>query len=276
MSAVIISHEYCEMASCATQHKQKESLQHGELLGPGSSGSRDSLIPLSKACWATPRAHAVRARLRRRSTLQGKDCIGNRWVLAIPRLLLLELLVNNVLLTMDSGAAAMVLTLPDDADLLFGVALVLARREVGSSTNRSRVVGVGRVVATAFPPRPVQVRQMDVHLLVLRGCNRLLLLDVTVRRREDAEGNGDSCFKIQLDCLCGCAQSGLFLDLLLRPDDRREAVKGSVRERKKKRFPLASSWGKEVERKERKRRTLPIRWDSFCLFWTLTFRSRRG
>lgn len=210
-----------------TQHKRKKKKTPAtaKLLGPGLSGSRYLHISFSTLfCWATPRAHAVeREELGRSgsgsgSALQGKDCIGNRWVLAIPRLLLLELLVNDVLLTMVSGAAAVVLALPDDADLLFGVALLLARREAGGSSSSSNGV-VGRVVATTFPPRPVQVRrQMDIHLLVLlRGCNRLLLLDVTVRRREDAEGDGDSCFKIQLDCLCGGAQSGLFLDLLLRP-----------------------------------------------------------
>lgn len=128
--------------------------------------------------------------------LEGKDCKGNRWVLAIPRLLLLELLVE-VLLTTDAGlAVTTVLALPDDADLLFGVALVPARGEVCRG-------GVGRVVTT-FPPRPV-VRELDLDLLV-GGLDRLLLLDVTVRRREDAEGDGDSCFKIQLDCPVCCTE----------------------------------------------------------------------
>lgn len=123
--------------------------------------------------------------------------------------------MNNVLLTMDSGAlavAVVVLALPDDADLLFGVALVLA----GSSSGVRRVV---TLTTTFLTPRPVQMRQMDVHLLVRRGggCNRLLLLRagaVTVRRREDAEGDGDSCFKIQLDCLCR-TECDLFLEPLL-------------------------------------------------------------
>lgn len=103
--------------------------------------------------------------------------------------------MDDELLTMDSGAADTVaLALPDDADLLFGVAVVAARGQGASSSG-----GVGRVVTT-FPSRPVEVRQLDGHLLVRSGCDRLLLLDVTVRRREDAEGDGDSCFKIQLDC----------------------------------------------------------------------------
>lgn len=132
-----------------------------------------------------------------RSSSKQKDCIGNRWVLAIPRLLLLELLVDDELLAMDPRAAAAMLALPDDADLLFGVASVPARGQVGRRSS-SRVRRV--VVATFRASRPVQVRQLDVHLLVGVGDRLLLRVDLTVRRREDAEGDGDSCFKIQLDC----------------------------------------------------------------------------
>lgn len=169
--------------------------------------------------------------------LEEKDCKGNRWVLAIPRLLLLELLVE-VLLTTDPGlAVTTVVALPDDADLLFGVALVPARGEVG----RSRV---GRV-DTTFPPRPV-VRKLDLDLLV-GGLDRLLLLDVTVRRREDAEGDGDSCFKIQLDCP---VRTELSSPLALFSDD--DSGCQGLRKGKEEKIPLASSWGKEVEREERK------------------------
>lgn len=169
--------------------------------------------------------------------LEEKDCKGNRWVLAIPRLLLLELLVE-VLLTTDPGLAiTTVLALPYDANLLFRVALVPARGKVG----RSRV---GRVVTT-FPPRPM-MRELDLHLLV-GGLDRLLLLDVTVRRREDAEGDGDSCFKIQLDCPV-CTE--LSSPLALFSDDDRMLSKSAKRKRRKDSSGFFR--GKEVEREERK------------------------
>lgn len=169
--------------------------------------------------------------------LEEKDCKGNRWVLAIPRLLLLELLVE-VLLTTDPGLAiTTVLALPYDANLLFRVALVPARGEVG----RSRV---GRVVTT-FPPRPM-VGELDLHLLV-GGLDRLLLLDVTVRRREDAEGDGDSCFKIQLDCPV-CTE--LSSPLALFSDDDRLLSRSAKRKRRKDSSGFFR--GKEVEREERK------------------------
>lgn len=128
----------------------------------------------------------------------------NRWVLGIPVLLLLELFAE-VLLTTDTWAWAVAVTvvfpLPEDADLLLlGVAMLLARGEVG---------GVGRVLRlrlsvrlTTLPPGPVVMGKVELDLLV--GCGgggRALLLGVTVGGGEDAEGDGDSRFKIQVDCL---------------------------------------------------------------------------
>lgn len=189
--------------------------------------------------------------------LEGKDRIGNRWVSAIPRLLLLELLVE-VLVTTDGGVATVtVVPLPGEADLLLGVALLPARGQVGRS-------GVGRVVAT-FPPRPV-VRQLDVDLLV-GGCDRLLLLDVAVRRREDAEGDGDSCFKIQLDCpvrtelSCPlpCSQTMTVLCCHGLGKGRRKESSGFFRG--------------ERSRKKREKREGPYQLDGTPSVWTLTVRS---
>lgn len=119
------------------------------------------------------------------------------WALVVvPGLLLLELFAV-VLLTTDTGTAATIL-FTGDADLLLGVAmllrLLLAVRKVGSGR-------VGRVL-TAFPPALV-VGELELQLLVGLGGggDRVLPLLVSVGRGEDAEGDGDSCFKIQVDCL---------------------------------------------------------------------------
>lgn len=174
-----------------------------------------------------------------------KDCATEAdgyW--AIPRLLLLELFAV-VLLTVDTRAlaVAVVLSLPDDANLLLGVAVLPARGEVGG-------LG-GRVLRLAtFPPRPVEMGKVDLDLLVC-GCDRVLLLGLTIGGGEDAEGDGDSRFKIQVDCLLW-ARRVVFSSTF--GQGRREDSSG---------FFL----GKEVERKrERKRRTLPIGWNGLLLF----------
>lgn len=120
----------------------------------------------------------------------------NRWVLGIPGLLLLELFAV-VLFTVDTGTAVMVLFTGDE-DLFLAVAVLLpAGRKVG------RGGGVRRDLTT-FPPGLV-VGEVEVELLVgsgaCAGLARLLLVVVAVRRGEDAEGDGDSRFKIQVDCL---------------------------------------------------------------------------
>lgn len=165
------------------------------------------------------------------------------------RLLLLELFAV-VLLTADTGTAATIL-FTGDADLLLGVAmllrLLLAVRKVGSGR-------VGRVL-TAFPPALV-VGELELQLLVGLGGggDRVLPLLVSVGRGEDAEGDGDSCFKIQVDCLVW-ARRVVSLSTLSRPE--------TVSRRRKERFSLASSWGEKSEGGEIKRRTLPIDTDSF-------------
>lgn len=122
---------------------------------------------------------------------------GNRWVLGIPGLLLLELFAV-VLFTVDTGTAVPVLFTGDE-DLFLAVAVLLpAGRKVG------RGGGVRRRDLTTFPPGLV-VGEVEVELLVGSGAGaglaRLLLVVVAVRRGEDAEGDGDSRFKIQVDCL---------------------------------------------------------------------------
>lgn len=132
---------------------------------------------------------------------------GQMSKLVVPGRLLLELFAV-VLFTTGSGTAVTIL-FTSDADLLLAVALLvllLAGRKVGG-TGR-----VGRVLA-AFPPGLV-VGELELQLLVGLGGGggavALVLLVVTVGRREDAEGNGDSCFKIQVDCL-GWALRVVFL-----------------------------------------------------------------
>lgn len=128
----------------------------------------------------------------------------NRWALVVPGLLLLELLAVVLLATGTRAAVAVLFT--GDADLFLTVAVLLvvllARgREVGCG-------GIGRVVAP-LPPGLV-VGELELQLLVgFGGCDRILLV-VTVGRREDAERDGDSCFKIQVDCL-GWAHRVVFL-----------------------------------------------------------------
>lgn len=151
-----------------------------------------------------------------------------------------------VLLTTDTWAVAVavVLSLPDDADLFLGVAVLPGRGEVG---------GVGRVLRvslTTFPPRPVEMREVDLDLLV-GGGDRVLLLGLTIGGGEDAEGDGDSRFKIQVDCLDGRAESSSPLPCI----------------KEEEKIPLASSWGKKSKEKEREREG-PYQLDgtdSFCL-----------
>lgn len=165
------------------------------------------------------------------ASVQGKNCATEAdgyW--AIPRLLLLELFAV-VLLTMDTWAVAVavVFAFPDDANLFLGVAVLLARGKVGGVGSR-----VLRV--TTFPPGPVEVRKSDLDLLV-GGCDRVLLLGLTIGGGEDAEGDGDSRFKIQVDCL----------------DGRTESSSPPPSEKEEKKIPLASSWGKKSKEKERER-----------------------
>lgn len=141
-------------------------------------------------------------------------------------------------------AVAVVFSLPDDANLFLGVAVLLARGKVGG-VGRRRVLRL-----TIFPPGPVVMREVDLDLLV-GGCDRVLLLGLTVGRGEDAEGDGDSRFKIQVDCLCG----------------RTESSSPPPSEKEEKKIPLASSWGKKSKEKEREREG-PYQLDgtdSFCL-----------
>lgn len=129
------------------------------------------------------------------------------WV--IPGLLLLELFTVVLFTTDTRTAVAVVLLFPDEVDLLLGgVAMLLARTEFGRGGR------VGRDLST-LPPRPVVMGKLDLYLLVGVCRDRLLLVGVTVRRGEDAEGDGDSCFKIQVDCLVWARRVSLPLDLFV-------------------------------------------------------------
>lgn len=166
--------------------------------------------------------------------------------IAIPRLLLLELLAV-VLLTMDTWAvvvvAAVVFPFPYDAHLFLGVVVLPARWKAGGRSSR-----VGRDLTT-FPPGPVVRGKADLNLLV-GGRDRVLRLGVTVGGGEDAEGDGDSCFKIQVDCLVW-ARRVVFLSTLF--SDSRSQKKA---ERK---ISLASSWGKKSKEKREEEKD-PTNW----------------
>lgn len=170
--------------------------------------------------------------------------------MVVPGLLLLELFAV-VLFTTGSGTAVAIL-FTSDADLFLAVArlvLLLAGRRRKVGTGR-----VGRVLAT-FPPGLV-VGELELQLLVgFGGGAALVLLVVTVGRRKDAEGNGDSCFKIQVDCL-GCARRVVLLSTFR---DRKNSL-----EKLERKSSLASSWGKEVERREEKEKD-PTNWNGLLL-----------
>lgn len=175
---------------------------------------------------------------------------GGYWV--IPGLLLLELFAV-VLFTTDTRAAVAVVLpfLTDDEDLVLGgVAVLLARTGIGRGGGR-----VGRDVG-AFPPGPVVVRELDLYLLVGACRDRLLLVGVTVRRGEDAEGDGDSSFKIQVDCL------GYRVSLPLDLFSSQTWMIKSQNQKAEKKISSGFFLGKRSRKKrERKRRTLPIGWN---------------
>lgn len=169
------------------------------------------------------------------------------WALVVvPGLLLLELFAVVLFTTGAGTAVAILFTITSDADLLLAVARLRLKLKLLLLPARRRAT---------FPPGLV-VGELELQLLVgLLGCAALLgLLVVTVGRREDAEGNGDSCFKIQVDCLVW-ARRVVSLSTLSRPE--------TVSRRRKERFSLASSRGEKSEGGEIKRRTLPIDTDSF-------------
>lgn len=167
------------------------------------------------------------------------------WV--IPGLLLLELFTVVLFTTDTRTAVAVVLPfLSDDVDLLLGgVALLLARTEI------SRGGGVRRDLS-AFPPVPMVVREFELYLLVGVGRDRLLLVGFTVRRGEDAEGDGDSSFKIQVDCLYGRAES-VFLSTFLILRLGSVVINKSQNKKEEKKISSGFFLGKEVERNERER-----------------------
>lgn len=175
---------------------------------------------------------------------------GGYWV--IPGLLLLELFAV-VLFTTDTRAAVAVVLpfLTDDEDLVLGgVAVLLARTGIGRGGGR-----VGRDVG-AFPPGPVVVRELDLYLLVGACRDRLFLVGVTVRRGEDAEGDGDSSFKIQVDCL------GYRVSLPLDLFSSQTWMIKSQNQKAEKKISSGFFLGKRSRKKrERKRRTLPIGWN---------------
>lgn len=176
------------------------------------------------------------------------------WV--IPGLLLLELFTVVLFTTDTRTAVAVVLPfLSDDVDLLLGgVALLLARTEIG------RGGGVGRDLS-AFPPVPVVVREFDLYLLVGVCRDRLLLVGFTVRRGEDAEGDGDSSFKIQVDCLWWAHRVSLPLDLLNSQTWICDDQQVSEQKGRKEDFLWLLPGERSRKKRERKRRTLPIGWN---------------
>jgi hypothetical protein len=114
-----------------------------------------------------------------------------------------------VVLATDTGTAVTFL-FTGDADLFFAVAVLLARREMDRGLR-------GGVLTF---PSGFLLGELDLDLLVgLSGRLYLSGLIVLIRRREDAEGNGYSGFKIQIADLMG-AKSPL-LDNLSHVNERK-------------------------------------------------------
>lgn len=174
----------------STQHKQTGP----SLCAVTTARSGEWVGPLVRDKGASRTVVERQGRIGQDRAVQGRV---NRWVSGIPGLLLLELFAV-VLFTVDTGAAVMVFFTGDE-DLFLAVAVVLpAGRKVGRGGR------VRRRDLTTFPPGLV-VGEVEVELLVGSsagaGLARLLLVVVAIRRGEDAEGDGDSRFKIQVDCL---------------------------------------------------------------------------
>jgi hypothetical protein len=122
------------------------------------------------------------------------------------------LFVVLVVLAVDTGTAVTFL-FTCDMDLFFAVAVLAARRKVNRGLR-------GRVVIL---PSGFLVRKVDLNLLMgLSGCLYLSCLFVLVRRREDAEGNGYSGFKIQIADLMGArVLSSTTFRAMLRKEDKK-------------------------------------------------------
>lgn len=121
-----------------------------------------------------------------------------------------SLVVLFVVLAVDTGTAVTFL-FTCDMDLFF-VAVLAARREVGGGLR-------GRVLTF---PSGFLVRKVDLNLLMgLGGCLYLSCLVVLVRRREDAEGNGYSGFKIQIADLMGARVLSSTTFRVVRKEDKK-------------------------------------------------------
>ena len=101
----------------------------------------------------------------------------------------LPVLLGNVLLVLETGTAV-TFFFTRDTDLFFAVAVL---------STRGKFSGGGERRVLTFPSGWLLVGEVDLELLV--GLDACLRGGLPVGGGEDAEGDGDSGFKVQVDDL---------------------------------------------------------------------------